>query len=156
MVVKLSLAVGVLLVGISSCYYFMFALPRIQNQRLAVELNSAKWEREQQCSARAEHFFNESSWSEKNSGAWYENHFNHKMNKCLILVQSNSSMGTSLLRDKTLLDVNDGKALALWGKTVSLGVHDSMVKPILCKLLDKDCQTDEEFDAFVKSYMDGF
>ena len=153
-IVKLSLAVGVLLVGISSCYYFMFALPKIQNQRLAMQVNAAKWEREQQCSTRAEHFFNGSSWSEKNTGAWYENHFNSRLNRCYILVNSRTSQGNSVFLYRVLMDVNDGKDIARYSKEVPYGKADYEGKPFVCALLEKFCQTDEDFDAFVKSYME--
>ncbi len=152
--VKLSLALGVLLLGISSCYYFMFALPKIQNQRLAAQVNAAKWEREQQCSTRAKHFFDESSWSEKNSGASYENHFNNRLNRCFILVKSSTSQGNSRFLYRVLMDVNDGKEIAQYHKQVPYGQAEYAGKPFVCAILEKFCQTDEEFDAFVKSYME--
>ena len=149
-VFKCCIAVGVLLLGISATYYFAYALPQIQKQKLAVQLAAGNWERELQCSKRAEELFNASSWSEKNSGASYENHFNHRLDKCFILVKSMNSVGSTRNFSKTLLDVNDGKDLALWNKQVPSGVGDYAIKPDLCDILDKQCQTDEEFDAFVK------
>ena len=153
-ILKVSVAVGVLLLGISASYYFIYALPKIQRERLAVQVTTARLEREQQCSKRAEQFFNASAWSEKNSGAWYENHFNHKTNKCVILVRSTNSAGTGIFLYKTLMDVNDGKGLASWGKQIPPNKADYEVKPFVCDMLDKYCKTDEEFDAFVKPYME--
>lgn len=152
--VKLSMAVGVLLLGISSCYYFVFALPKLQNQRLVAQVSATNWDHERQCSAAAEHFFNESGWSDKNSGAWYENHFNRRLNRCFILVRSNISEGQNLVQSTALMDVNDGESIGQYGKNIPFGKADYAVKPFTCDVLDKYCQTTEEFDAFVKPYME--
>jgi hypothetical protein len=154
--IKASLAIGILLVGISAFYYFIFALPAIQKQRLDAQATTAKWEKEQQCSKSAADFFNGSTLSESNVSAGYDNHFNHKLNKCFIFVKKTSSQGGSLFLYKILMDVNGGTSSALgeYDKEVRTGVADYMVKPFVCRMLDKYCKTDEEFDAFVKSYME--
>jgi hypothetical protein len=155
--IKASLAIGIMLVGISAFYYFIFALPAIQKQRLEAQATAAKWEKEQQCSKRATDFFNGGTLSDSNVSAGYDNnHFNHKLNKCFILVKKTSSQGGSLFLYRALMDVNGGTSSALgeYDKEVPAGVAEYMVKPFVCRMLDKYCKTDEEFDAFVKSYME--
>jgi len=153
---KASLAIGILLVGMSLSYYFIFFLPAIQKQRLDAQVTATKWEQEQQCAKSAADFFNGSSWTQSNVSAGYDNHFNHKLNKCFILVNATSSQGSSLLFYRVLMDVNGGtqSALATYDKQVPVGVADYMVKPFVCDMLDKYCNSEEEFNAFVKPYME--
>jgi hypothetical protein len=157
--IKASVAIGVLLVGISVSYYFIFTLPTIQKQRLAVQVAGARLEQDQKCSKGAKAFFEDSSWSEKDSGAWYENHFNSKLNRCFILIHSTTSTvkgvplnATSIY--KLLVDVNDGRSVAEFQIQVPFGVGRYDGKLLSCDMLDKYCKTEEEFDAFVKSYME--
>jgi len=150
---KFCIALGALLVGFSASYYFVFALPNIQKQRLTEQTNAALWQREQECSTRAEHFFNESSWSEKGNTS-YESHFNHRLNRCFISVRSNTFEATSIFYYKVLADVNDVKTIGEYDKQVMHGVADYTVKPFVCSMLEKYCTTDDEFDAFVKTYME--
>lgn len=154
--IKTSLAVGILLVGISAFYYFIVALPAIQRQRLDAQAQAAKWEEERQCSKIAADFFNGSTWADSNVSAGYDNHFNRKLNKCFILVKTSRSLAGSLFLYRALMDVNGGtnSALGEYDKEVPAGVAEYMVKPFVCRMLDKYCKTDEEFDAFVKSYME--
>jgi len=154
--IKASLAIGILLVGISAFYYLIFALPAIQKQRLDAQATAARWEQEQQCSKSAADFFNGSTLSDSNVSAGYDSHFNHKLNKCFILVKKTSSLGGSLFLYKVLMDINGGTSSALgeYNKEVPAGVAEYMVKPFVCSMRDKYCRTDEEFSAFVKSYME--
>jgi hypothetical protein len=153
---KLSISIAVLLLGVSAAYYFLFALPKIQAQRLAEQTAAGLWEREQQCSSRAEHFFTESKLSEGDSreGAWYENHFSHHLNKCVILMKHNTFETDRVLYYQVLMDVNDGKTIAEYDKEVKHGQADYAVKPFVCRMLEKYCESDDEYDAFVKRYME--
>jgi len=156
--IKPSIAIGILLIGSSAAYYFIFALPQIQKARLDAQLRVTLWDQEQQCSKRAEAIFNESNWGGPEVfSSGYENHFNQKLNKCFMLVTVNSNgLDGSLFFSKTLFDVNAGtqSSLGHWNKQVPRGVADYSVKPFACGMLDEYCQTDEEFDAFVKTYME--
>src|ERR1017187_953819 len=146
--IKACVAIWILLVATSAAYYFAFALPAIQKEKLATQTAEKRLEQDQKCSARAKEFFNDSQFSEKDSGAWYENHFNSKLNKCLILIQSNTYPGGSMHHYKLLLDVNDGNAL---GSSEKRSVD---LNPSHCEMLSKECKTEEEFDVFTKSYME--
>ena len=154
--IKASLAIGILLVGISAFYYFVIALPAIQKQRLEAQAASAKWAQDQQCAKSAADFFNGSTWADSNVSAGYDNHFNHKLNKCFIFAKTTSNLGGNLFLYRVLMDVNGGTSSALgeYNKQLQGGVPEYMIKPFVCRMLDKYCKTDEEFDAFVKSYME--
>jgi hypothetical protein len=155
-IIKASIAIGILLVGMSASYYFVVALPSIQRQRLDQEATATKWEQEQQCARSAAKFYNESTWSQSNVSGGFDNHFNHKLNKCFILVSTTTSQGNNLFFYRVLMDVNGGtqSALASYDKQVPSGVADYMVKPFMCDMLDKFCKSEEEFNAFVKPYME--
>jgi hypothetical protein len=155
-IIKASLAIGILLVGISASYYFILVLPAIQKQRTDAQVTATKWEQEQQCAKSAADFFNGSNWTQSNVSSGYDNHFDHKLNKCFILVKTWSSQGGSFFFGRLLMDVNGGtqSALATYSKQVPSGVAEYMVKPFVCTMLDRYCHTDEEFDAFVKPYME--
>ena len=155
--IKPTIAIGILLIASSAAYYLIFALPQIQKERFDAQIRATLWDHEQQCSKRAEAIFQGTNWG--GSGVFssgYENHFNRKLNKCFMLVRVNSNGGGSLFFYKALFDVNAGtsSSRAEFDKQVPSGVADYTVKPFVCKMLDKYCQTDEEFDAFVKTYME--
>ena len=126
--------------------------PAIQKERLAEQVNAAIWEHGLQCSSKAEHFFDENKFSDSGSAS-YENHFNSRLNRCFILVTVNTFVGAGFFHYKVLMDVIDAKTVAEYDKKVSPAT-EYPVKPFVCDILDKYCQTDEEFDAFVKSYME--
>jgi hypothetical protein len=155
-IVKVSLSVGILLVGISASYYFIFALPAIQKQRLAAQVMQTMLEQDQQCSKGAKEFFDANGFANNKSALAdeYENHFNKRLNKCFVLVRINTLPGNALFLHRALFDVYDGKTIAEYDKRVPIGTAEYEVKPFSCSMLDKNCQTDEEFDAFVKTYME--
>jgi hypothetical protein len=152
--IKTSLAIGILLIGISTSYYFIFFLPAMQKQRLATQVAQTVLDQDQKCAKGAKEFFSEGGWANKNALAGYENHFNRNLNRCYIYVQDTTSMGTTLFTYKMLADVNDGKTVAEYDKRIPSGVADYEVKPIVCDMLDKYCQSVDEFEAFVKTYME--
>jgi hypothetical protein len=153
-IIKASVAIGILLIGISACYYFIFFLPGIQRQRLAEQVARTILEQDQKCSKGAKEYFDGGSWASKDTIGWYENHFNPRLNRCYIHVRSNMSLGNAFFYYQLLADVNDGKTIAQYDKQVPTGTADYIVKPFVCDMLEKYCKSDEEFDAFVKTYME--
>lgn len=153
---KLSLAAAALMVGASTFYYFGFFLPQIQKQKMAEEVSTKRWELERQCSKDAETNFRGSSFSDANVSAGYDSHFNHRLNKCFMLVTKQTSQGKTMFTHKILVDVNAGtqSALVEYGKAVPWGTAEYQVKPFVCTMLENHCQTDEEFDAFVKPFIE--
>lgn len=153
--IKASLSIGILLVGISVSYYIIFAWPAIQKQRLAVQIAGAQVEHDQQCSKAAKVFWDDNPQWDAGYGYGYDhtNHFNSKLNRCFMLVSRitiGEHAGYTADTSKLLLDVNEGTTIGQIQDRVTGGEEDIP----LCDMLDKRCKTEDEFDAFVKSYME--
>jgi hypothetical protein len=161
---KLLISLGILCAGLGILYYFAFALPRIQQQQIAEhrqELALKATERakaetlnqDEKCSKAAEVLFKQNKW-DKDTLADFTNHFNSKLNKCFSLTSSLKASGKTLFSFQELIDVHEGKAYAVYAKSTPPGKADYEVKPFVCEMLDKYCHSAEEFDAFVKTYME--
>lgn len=72
---------------------------------------------------------------------YYKNHYNKKMNKCLILVKG-SVMGL-----KSLWDVNENKQYGVY-------YQDRNGNAVACSVLEKECKSEQEWDLLVKPYME--
>jgi len=81
----------------------------------------------------------------------YENHFNAKTNRCLLLIDKT----TSLLQEKTntsfLIDVGDRRIYASYIET---GGEVSSCTLMRSARQAKDCKSRDEFEAFVSEYME--
>lgn len=81
----------------------------------------------------------------------YQNHYNKKLNKCFMNI-----MTTSYPKDKTrdvlimknIWDVNENRE---YGSFIRLRKSPT---PNDCKVLDKICKSEEEWDTLVKPYME--
>lgn len=74
----------------------------------------------------------------------YENHYNKKLNKCFMLIREE---GTITGTKKALTDIQENKTYGHVRKNKDY-------KIILCWVLDKKCQSVEEWDLLVKPYME--
>ena len=73
----------------------------------------------------------------------YENHYNKKLNKCFMLIDERSVMGSMI----KLMDVNENK---LYG-SCRVGKNENLES---CHFLRKSCKTYEEWVLRVKPYME--
>ena len=122
------------------------------------------YELQERCSKRAEEFFRQ-QWGDGATEdglavyAWsYNNHYNRKLNKCLFLL-----VGRGYYKDKRdapsyteeLRDVNEKKEYGHFTQ-FRLRAIDEPTPPPICDidLLKKHCGSKEEWDAFVKPYME--
>lgn len=144
-------AAGLLLLGVSSCYYLISYLPQMERQRSAADARTAQLRNQQECSTRAEHYFKESPYG-KRSDSIYENHFNTKENRCFILIQQYSYSTTQSFHD-ILIDAYDGDDLGQYLVYIPQGKTEDEMKPY-CQMLGKDCHNVGEFKEFVKQYME--
>ena len=74
----------------------------------------------------------------------YNNHYNNKLNKCFILVFEKQES----ISGQNLYDVNDNKELGY------LVVFNDRGGVFIGYILGKKCETEEEWDKFVKPYME--
>ena len=84
--------------------------------------------------------------------ARYINHYNKKLNKCIVLVTTKSMPKTSkevrTFIDKTLLDITELKQYGQFTK-LSTGIQ-----PNQCEVSGRHCSSEIEWDSLVKPYLE--
>lgn len=76
----------------------------------------------------------------------YQNHYNKKMNKCLIIITETGKYD----KRKELFDFNENKELGwFW----YLFVNKEWITN-RCEVFEKECTSEEEWDSLVKPYME--
>ena len=78
----------------------------------------------------------------------YKYHFNKKLSKCFILLDENGYIRSydKLYKKKSLLDINDKRKYGSFYNIV--GTSNA------CDVLEKKCNSEQEWDKLIKSYMD--
>jgi hypothetical protein len=117
------------------------------------------YELQERCGKRADELFkreygNTGITNTKNGQAiaGYRNQYNSKLNKCFVLLtyrdipRKNKKDGPSTL--VTLLDINENMEYGNYFK------RDSDGAPFECKVSGKVCRTEQEWDSFVRPYME--
>jgi hypothetical protein len=113
-----------------------------------------EYELQERCGKRAEEVFRKEYGHETISN-YYTNHYNRKLNKCFILVTETVKQWDKELIEKlgvsstykTLLDINEKKPYGIFRK-LSKGTLMN------CEVLEKHCNSESEWDALVKPYME--
>jgi len=151
--IKASAAVGILLVCVSAAYYFMFALPAIQKQKLDAQLAATYSEEEQQCSESAEDYLKKGQYRERGIFPTHTNHFNKQLEQCFISLDATFVASKDTFHVKELVNLTEGNTIASFSREqVPAGSGYSTVG-FSCKLLGKPCQNENEFDTFISTYM---
>jgi hypothetical protein len=122
---------------------------------LVVKIDKCNLESQEKCAQGAKQFFHDAGYDQKNTLAGYVCHYNKKLNKCFIditatILNKNGAASTS----KSLYDAFEGKEYASFFMYVRKVEKYYEVKPSQCHMLDNNCTTEEEYNAFVKSYME--
>jgi len=81
----------------------------------------------------------------------YVNHYNKKLNKCFILVTTTSiskDKNRDFLVMKNLFDINENKEYGGFAK------FTRSIKPNDCRLLDKVCSSEQEWEQLIKPFME--
>jgi hypothetical protein len=119
--------------------------------------NKEAYELQERCGKRAAEYFKQEYGSGiKDNGdvvemTNYKNHYNKKLNSCFILLTSKSvpykdeKRGISTL--KILYDLNEHQEYAVFFNINKIN------KPI-CRTMDKPCNSEDEWDAIAKPYME--
>lgn len=111
-----------------------------------------KYELQERCGRRAAEVFKQDfgqNITTTGSGAQvianYENHYNGRLNRCLIFEDSTTYLWDNgkhiVTRVLVIADVNENKALANFD-------------PLKCKVQDKECHSEGEWRAMVKPLME--
>lgn len=135
---------------------------------LAAELGTPKgkgvsakeeYELQERCGKRCKEAFKEhypsESYRDEHGDQWlsnYEAHYNRKLNKCFILVTSHKFAKDDSYLDKVLVDVNSNKEYGVCSGKKEQG---QLVPPVIfCNVLENGCQSEAEWDALVKPYIE--
>jgi hypothetical protein len=107
----------------------------------------------------AEHKIASAKFGESIMGIDYQNHYNTKINRCLILTEKTSSIGDRISTSINLWDALEQRSYASWLWQTHPTKKYWEVPPIGCELMrnyrdKKNCTSREEFDAFVAEYME--
>lgn len=152
---KAGVLLSFLIISFSVAYYFVLFLPHSQALSVKTASKSAAevMELENKCFAAASGFFKENGFDPKNSG--FQNHYNSKLNKCFINIKSAKVEEDGRLSfHKALYDVYNRKMYGEYSWKPEEGKNYWEVKPSSCFVLDKSCQAIEDYESFVKIYME--
>jgi hypothetical protein len=89
----------------------------------------------------------------------YENHYNTKLNKCFIAIESVDQMGEESLTTAVLMDAFEHRIYANYSWSTRVDKKWEVPPPTTCDLIPstKDqthCSSKAEYDAFVAKYME--
>jgi hypothetical protein len=117
-----------------------------------------EYELQERCGKRAEEFFKQgygngiNNTKDGQSIDGYTNHYNKKMNKCFFLLTTSyfpyKDKKTSNSIFITLFDINEQKEYGSFFKRL----NDNF--GFVCKVSDKVCHSQDEWEALVKPYME--
>jgi hypothetical protein len=133
-----------------------------QNQELAAKLEAivktANLDMQATCAQQARIAFNESGL-DKDAMKGYTNHYNQKLNKCFVKLNSLKAAGKGLATYKAVQDAFEGKSYAEYFSANIKGEPVWRVKPTVCLVTmqsgeEKYCESDKEFEELIKVYME--
>ena len=89
----------------------------------------------------------------------YQNHFNTRLKKCFVLIESRGSVSEEYFNSALLMDANERRVYASYVWNSMKGKKYWEVPPLACQLVPiseekTECSSREEFDAFVAKYME--
>jgi hypothetical protein len=150
---------------LSLCVIFLVACqnkeeapkPASANNRHAASTKE-EYELQERCGKRAEEFFNRgygngiSNTKDGQSISGYTSHYNKKMNKCFFLLTTSDlpykDKKKSASTFITLIDINEQKEYGNFFKRLKDNFG------FVCKVADKVCNSQDEWDALIKPYME--
>lgn len=129
------------------------------NTKIEARVKTGGLELQAQCAKQATTAFKESGW-EKESLAGYENHYNEKLNKCLVIMQNTDTKTApgKIITSRYLSDAFEGKNLGnyFWESDRTKKYYE--VAPFECDVTipsgeKKTCKSSDEFEELLKVYM---
>lgn len=120
-----------------------------------------EYELQERCGKGAVEFFKkyyggQRYYEDSNDNSSYTNHYNKKLNKCFILLKTDSIprnetelQKNGITRDIGLWDINESKR---YGQFFQFSNLDK--EPTFCNVSGKHCNSETEWDALVKPYME--
>ena len=154
---KRTLFLSILIIFFTTSFMFVVGC---NNQNVIKEQSKEKYGLQEKCGKRYEEYFNKEYGNGIINGedgerliSNYADHYNKKLNKCFILITSiefirNMENKIQNIRIKTLFDLNENKE---YGSLIQFKNNN---KPNNCRILEKYCNSEKEWDLLVKSYME--
>ena len=112
------------------------------------------------CAEQSKREFTSAGYKPDNMAS-YENHFNLKLNKCLMFVESidSSRPKSGIFTNKSVSDAFEGKAFATYIWHSVEGKKYWEVPPLLCQVTlptgeEQKCKSEDEFKDLIKVYME--
>ena len=156
---KRTLALSILIIFFTISF---MSLVGFNNQNPTKEQSSVSkitpkddYELQEKCEKRCEEYFKEDYGNgfDEDGISNYTYHYNKKLNKCFILINSiefikNIEDKFKNITMKTLFEFNENKeygSLVLFGKNIKIES---------CVVLDKSCKSEQEWDLLVAPYME--
>jgi|SRR5208282_3887370 len=112
---------------------------------------------QEQCGKRSEEYFKKeynngfSTYENIQITSHYQNHYNKKLNKCFILMETTYYNTYTKKNDSFIKDINDINENKKYGSFSRIQIDYS---PITCEVSGKTCKSEEEWDKLVKPYME--
>ena len=133
---------------------------------IAITINASAQSLQEQalCAKQAKIAFEEYSGDPKASGPNkitndYESHYNPKLNRCFIAIDTTERMGQEYFTTALLMDAFERRVYASYGWMSHTGEKYWEVPPTTCELTPSTkeqthCSSKDEYDAFVAKYME--
>lgn len=136
-----------------------------QKVRVSTETNSkveqvVSLENQGKCAAQAKNAFQEMGFKPSDI-AGYENHYDARLGKCFILVESTDTISPkTIMTHRTLFDAFEGRSYGEYAWRSEENKKYWEVAPFVCRVDSptgepQKCKTDDEFKELVKIYMGG-
>jgi len=118
---------------------------------------------QERCGKQSKEWF-EKEWGSENSNTssdildvniFYSNHYNKKQNKCFVLLTHKIKSKVKekySLTVKSMIDINENNSYGLL--QVQYIPEGDIIKIMDCKVLDKSCNSEKEWNKLVKPYME--
>ncbi len=132
--------------------YVLVQQKRIEALNSKIRLGTTNIDLQEKCAKQAEKAYRDSEskvMAMDGSLSNFNNHYNSKLNKCFVRIDKDPYHAGEFSHYEFLYDAYEGKLYAEYGK-----YSEKDAKPFVCTILEKSCQSREEFDAFIKTYME--
>lgn len=142
--------------------FTLFVSPALSQEKKSKELSTKElYEFSEKCGKYTADEFKKSFGSEgMKSGKdgitnnMYSNHYNAKLNKCFMMLKSwfiPKEKDGNVIDTKTLIDIVENKEIA---ELTIVKEKDHKVRILTCIILDESCNSEYEWEKFVKPYME--
>ena len=130
--------------------------------KLADKTKLVNLELQEKCSSKAKEVFRFMGYNETNQNgdmAGYQSHFNTKLGKCFMTIESLTVTKGNFVNNSLLFDAYEQREYAEYAWMPRNNKKYWEVPPLICKLIpsstsEQFCKSEDEYKAFVAKYME--